>query len=95
MKTKEDIQAVAENKYGTSIESIRGGNPYDIESDRKNGYVQGYLDAQFSSDPYSGELNTKRIRAYKVLAQQYNISELTVGKIFCEGIDWYLKEIKK
>jgi hypothetical protein len=42
MKTKEEIEQLAESEYGTEIGSIRGGNPYDLEKDRKNGFVKGY-----------------------------------------------------
>lgn len=46
-------------------------------------------------DAYSMELNTERIKAYKLLAEQYNISEGTVRDIFCSGLDWYKKEAEK
>jgi hypothetical protein len=40
-------------------------------------------------DHYAGELNTKRIKAYKMLHEQYNLEEGTVRDIFCKGADWY------
>jgi hypothetical protein len=43
-------------------------------------------------DHYAGELNTKRIRAYKMLHKQYNIEEGTVRDIFCSGADWYKEQ---
>ena len=46
MKTKEEIEQLAESQYGTEIGSIRGSNPYDLEADRKNGYVKGYTQCQ-------------------------------------------------
>ena len=46
MKTKEEIEQLAVSKYGTEIGSIRGGNPYDLEADRKNGYIKGYTQCQ-------------------------------------------------
>ena len=46
MKTKEEIEQLAESEYGTEIVSIRGSNPYDIEKDRKNGYIKGYTQCQ-------------------------------------------------
>ena len=46
MKTKEEIEQLAESKYGTEIGSIRGSNPYDLEKDRKNGFIKGYTQCQ-------------------------------------------------
>ncbi len=45
MKTNKEISEMAEMEYGTEIESIRGGNPYDLQVDRKQGYIKGYQDA--------------------------------------------------
>ena len=42
---------------------------------------------------YEGELNTKRIKTYKRLAQDYNVDEGTVRDIFCKGADWYKEQI--
>jgi hypothetical protein len=50
MKTKEEIEQLAESEYGTEIESIRGSNPYDLEADRKNGYIKGYTKCQEDND---------------------------------------------
>ena len=46
MKTKEEIEQLAESEYGTEIGSIRGSNPYDLEKDRKNGFIKGYTQCQ-------------------------------------------------
>jgi hypothetical protein len=46
MKSKEEIEQLAESEYGTEIGSIRGSNPYDLEGDRKNGYIKGYSQCQ-------------------------------------------------
>ena len=46
LKSKEEIQELAESEYGTEIGSIRGSNPYDLEGDRKNGFIKGYSKAQ-------------------------------------------------
>jgi len=46
MKTQEEIEQLAESQYGTEIGSIRGSNPYDLEGDRKNGYIKGYNQCQ-------------------------------------------------
>jgi len=39
-------------------------------------------------DFYSGDLNTKRIKKYRFLAEMYNVEEGTVRDIFSAGIDW-------
>jgi hypothetical protein len=44
--TKEEIEQLAESEYGTEIGSIRGSNPYDLEKDRKNGFIKGYTQCQ-------------------------------------------------
>ena len=46
MKTKEEIEQLAESQYGTEIGSMRGSNPYDLEGDRKNGFILGYTQCQ-------------------------------------------------
>jgi hypothetical protein len=46
-------------------------------------------------DHYAGELNTKRIKAYQLLHEQYNLEEGTVRDIFCRGADWYKEEAEK
>ena len=46
MKSKEEIEQLAESEYGTEIGSIRGSNPYDLEKDRKNGFIKGYTQCQ-------------------------------------------------
>jgi hypothetical protein len=46
-------------------------------------------------DHYAGELNTKRIKAYRLLHEKYNLEEGTVRDIFCEGADWYKKQCQE
>ena len=46
MKSKEEIEQLAESQYETEIGSIRGSNPYDLEGDRKNGFIKGYTQCQ-------------------------------------------------
>lgn len=46
-------------------------------------------------DHYAGELNTNRIKAYKMLHEQYNLEEGTVRDIFCNGADWYKEQCQK
>ncbi len=40
--TPEKIKQLAENNYGTEMGCIRGSNTYDLEGDRKNGFIKGY-----------------------------------------------------
>jgi hypothetical protein len=42
----DDIEGMAESQYGTDIDSIRGGNPYDLNKDLKSGFVRGYSKAR-------------------------------------------------
>lgn len=51
MKTQEEIEELAESQYGTDIDSIRGSKPYDLELDRKNGYIKGYTQCQEDNNP--------------------------------------------
>lgn len=46
-------------------------------------------------DIYSGELNEERIKAYKHLAEAYNVSESTIRNIFCLGADWALQKVEE
>jgi hypothetical protein len=46
-------------------------------------------------DHYAGELNTNRIKAYRLLHEQYNLEEGTVRDIFCKGADWYKEQCQK
>ena len=46
-------------------------------------------------DHYAGELNTKRIKTYRLLHEQYNLEEGTVRDIFCKGADWYKEQCQK
>jgi len=38
---KETLEEVAESKYGTDMDSIRGGPVYDLNADSKRGFVAG------------------------------------------------------
>jgi hypothetical protein len=42
----DEIEGMAESQYGTDIDSIRGGNPYDLNKDLKSGFVRGYSKAR-------------------------------------------------
>jgi hypothetical protein len=56
MKTKKEIEQLAESQYGTEIGSIRGSNPYDLEKDRKNGFIKGYTQCQEDMKQYIFEV---------------------------------------
>jgi hypothetical protein len=38
---KETLEEAAESKYGTDMDSIRGSNVYDLNTDLKRGFVEG------------------------------------------------------
>jgi hypothetical protein len=38
---KETLEEVAESKYGTDMDSIRGGPVYDLNADSKRAFVKG------------------------------------------------------
>ena len=61
MKTKEEIEQLAESQYGTEIGSIRGSNPYDLEADRKNGYIKGYTQCQNDMDKKYTEEDIRKV----------------------------------
>jgi hypothetical protein len=46
-------------------------------------------------DHYSGELNYLRIKEYRKICKEYNVSESTVRDIFCKGADWYKSVLEK
>ena len=39
--SKETLEEVAESKYGTDMDSYRGGNVYDLNADSKRAFVKG------------------------------------------------------
>jgi len=41
-----------------------------------------------------GELNTKRIAAYRKFAELYDVEEGTIRDAFCKGADWYKELIE-
>jgi len=43
---------------------------------------------------YEGSLNSKRIKEIDTIADGYLVSKSTVRSIFCEGAEWYKKQIK-
>jgi hypothetical protein len=38
---KETIEEAAESRYGTDMDSIRGSNVYDLNTDLKRGFIEG------------------------------------------------------
>lgn len=46
MKTKETLKEVAERRYGTDMDSIRGSSVYDLNTDLKRGFIEGIEWAQ-------------------------------------------------
>lgn len=50
----DEVERLAEDVFGTEMESYRGGNPFDQQKDRKIGFIRGYNKSQerysFSED---------------------------------------------
>jgi hypothetical protein len=42
IKKDDDVEKLAEERFGTDIDSIKGSNPYDLNSDLKRGFTIGY-----------------------------------------------------
>jgi hypothetical protein len=38
---KETLEEAAESRYGTDMDSIRGSNVYDLNTDLKRGFIEG------------------------------------------------------
>ena len=75
MKTQEEIEQLAESQYGTEIDSIRGSNPYDLEADRKNGFIKGYTQCQEDMKPLLEDL----FSLWQSLAE---VGEIGIGQNF-------------
>jgi hypothetical protein len=89
MKTPKEIEQLAESQYGTEIGSIRGSNPYDLEADRKNGYVKGYTQCQkdMAYKKYTEEDIRKAIRnTITYLATLSETGKFHSGNIIEEAI---------
>jgi hypothetical protein len=43
---EDEVDKLAECEYGTDIDSIRGSNPYDLNTDLKRGFAKGYNKAK-------------------------------------------------
>ena len=67
-KTKEEIEQLAESVYGTDIDSIRGSKHYDLEGDRKNGFIKGYTQCQET-------LNSRIVELEKQLESLINLAD--------------------
>ena len=88
MKTKEEIEQLAESEYGTEIGSIRGSNPYDLEKDRKNGYIKGYTQCQEDMKPLLNDL-------FSLWQHLARIGEISAGKNFTKKYEEVKKSINK
>lgn len=95
MKTKEELEQLAESKFGTEIDSIRGSKPYDLEADRKNGYVQGYQDAQEQDNWISvrDRLPKDTDRYLCFMKDDDGIEYQTICRFDCESKHFHLNNI--
>ena len=88
MKLQEEIKQLAETEYGTEIGSIRGSNPYDLEADRKNGYIKGYTQCQQDMKPLLEDL----FSLWQSLAE---VGEISVGKNFTKKYEELKNSLNK
>jgi hypothetical protein len=58
MENKETLEEAAESRYGTDMDSYRGGNIFDQNTDLKRGFVQG---AKWQADRMYSEEEVKLI----------------------------------
>lgn len=71
LKQEDDVEALAESQYGTDIDSIRGSNPYDLNSDLKRGFIRGYNKAK-EKYKYTEEDIRKAIEMARTLVEGKN-----------------------
>ena len=51
---EETLEEAAESRYGTDMDSIRGSNVYDLNTDLKKGFIDG---AKWQQEELEKELN--------------------------------------
>jgi hypothetical protein len=88
MKLQEEIKQLAETEYGTEIGSIRGSNPYDLEADRKNGFIKGYTQCQEDIKPFLEDL----FSLWQSLAK---CGEISVGIDFTKHYERLKQQLNK
>jgi hypothetical protein len=70
----DDIEGMAESQYGTDIDSIRGGNPYDLNKDLKSGFVRGYSKAREKYEFTESQLRQALSMAFMTIQDGGNIT---------------------
>jgi hypothetical protein len=87
MKT-EELEEAAESRYGTDMDSIRGSNVYDLNTDLKRGFVEG---AKWQAERMYSEED------FKLFARQY-YREIRLNKsnlLWDDLADKCLEQFKK
>lgn len=80
---KETLEEVAESKYGTDMDSIRGGPIYDLNSDLKRGFIEGAKWQQEQDNKYSEE-DMKKYASYMLTHTKYITPK-----------EWLIEQFKK
>lgn len=88
MKTEKEIEQLAESEYGTEIGSIRGSNPYDLEADRKNGFIKGYNKCQEDMQTLLNDL----FSLWQSLAE---VGEIGIGQNFTKKYEELKNSLNK
>jgi hypothetical protein len=86
---KETIQEAAESRYGTDIDSIRGSNVYDLNTDLKRGFVEG---AKYQAERSYSEEDLRN--AFKQ-SRQCKIFEKDMPPVYETFEDWFKENKKK
>ena len=66
--SKETLEEVAESRYGTDMDSIRGSNVYDLNTDLKRGFIEG---AKWQAERMYSEEDMKKYASYMLTHTKY------------------------
>jgi hypothetical protein len=65
---QETLEEIAESKYGTDMDSIRGSNVYDLNTDLKRGFIEG---AKWMQERMYSEEDMKKYASYMLTHTKY------------------------
>jgi hypothetical protein len=67
-----ELEEAAESRYGTDMDSIRGSNVYDLNTDLKRGFIEG---AKWQQEKYEALL--KEFEQYKKESIKWSLQDFT------------------
>jgi len=67
-----ELEEAAESRYGTDMDSIRGSNVYDLNTDLKRGFIEG---AKWQQEKYEALL--KEFEQYKKESIKWSVEDFT------------------